>query len=208
MLDDYKDGGFKLSPSLRAAFDRERTSANVLSGFGATWGSPTWTFYVESGVSRYLPVLGRFGALRFRDAQNYRYSPDLGIIALRDEPATMTAYRVEGMNPASGEMRDLAFAGRWKKRGPVGLPLQVGLDMLSARRPLRARAHRRRSYRRPEGRRNEGIFREGDRMAAQDAPLLAGAEDPGGAGRPAGALGGVGRARALRAFRRSLGRHG
>jgi transglutaminase-like putative cysteine protease len=131
VLDEYKDGGFKLSPTLRAAFDRERTSANVLSGYGASWGSPTWTFYVESGVSRYLPVLGRFGALRFRDAQNYRYSPDLGIVALRDEPASMTAYRVDGMNPGSDEMKDLAFAGRWKKRGPVGLPLQVGLDSLS-----------------------------------------------------------------------------
>jgi protein-glutamine gamma-glutamyltransferase len=132
VLDEYKDGGFKLSAQLRAAFERERTSANVLAGYGGYRAVPTWTFYVESGVSRYLPILGRFAALRFRDAQHYRYSPDLGIVALRDEPATMTAYRVEGMDLGSGELRDQPFAGRWKRRGPVGLPLQMSLDGFSA----------------------------------------------------------------------------
>jgi hypothetical protein len=131
VLDDYRDGGFKLSPALRLAFDRERTAANVFPGFGGVRGAPTWTFYLESGVSKYLPILGRFGALRFREAQNYRYSPDLAVFALREEPAAMTAYRVDGMAPEAGELRDLAFAGRWRTRGPAGLPLQVGLPGLS-----------------------------------------------------------------------------
>jgi hypothetical protein len=131
VLDEYRDGGFKLSSNLRAAFDRERTAANVYSPLGGTRGAPVWTFYVESGISRYLPTLGNFAALRFRDAQNYRYSPDLAIVALRDEPATMTAYRVEGMAADSAELRDRAFAGRWKTRGPAGLPLQIGLGELS-----------------------------------------------------------------------------
>ena len=132
VLDDYKDGTFKLSPVLRAAFERERTSANVLAGYGGSWGVPTWTFYLESGVSRYLPVLGRFTVMRFRDAQHYRYSTDLGLVALRDEPATMTAYRVEGMAAGADSIRDIAFAGRWRKRGPAGLPLQIGLDLSDA----------------------------------------------------------------------------
>ena len=94
------------------------------------WGAPTWTFYLESGISRYLPVLGRFNALRFRDAQNYRFSADLGILALRDEPATMTAYRVEDMAADSSTMPDIAYAGRWKKRdSPRGMPLQWELDL-------------------------------------------------------------------------------
>jgi transglutaminase-like putative cysteine protease len=129
VLDEYKDGGFKLSSGLRAAFNRERTSSTVLAGVGGGRGTPTWTFYLESGVSRYLPVLGRFWTLRFRDAQNWRYSEDLALIALRDEPATMTAYRVEMMASDMGELRDPAFAGRWKRRGPVGLPLQIGLQL-------------------------------------------------------------------------------
>jgi hypothetical protein len=130
VLDEYKNGGFKLSSNLRGAFDRERTSANVYSQHGGPSGSPTWTFYVESGVSRYLPVLGNFWALRFREAQNYRYSADLGIIALRDEPAAMTAYRVEGMAADSSELRDRAFAARWARRGQAGF-LQLGIPSLS-----------------------------------------------------------------------------
>jgi protein-glutamine gamma-glutamyltransferase len=130
VLDEYKNGGFKLSSNLRGAFERERTSANVYPRLGGGSGSLTWTFYVESGVSRYLPLLGNFWALRFREAQNYQYSSDLGIISLRDEPATMTAYRVEGMAPFSGERKDKGFAARWARRGPVGF-LQLGLPELS-----------------------------------------------------------------------------
>jgi transglutaminase-like putative cysteine protease len=129
VLDEYKDGGFKLSAALRSAFERERTAANILPPYGGYANAPTWTIFLESGVSRYLPVLGRFYALRFRDAQNYRYSTDLGIVALRDEPAGMTAYRVEGMNPGSDVLVDHAFSGRWTKRGRVGLPLQLDIEL-------------------------------------------------------------------------------
>jgi transglutaminase-like putative cysteine protease len=126
VLDDYHDGSFRLSPRLRAAFGKERTGSNIVPALRVPWGSPTWTFYLESGVSRYLPLLGRFEALRFRDPQNYSFSPDLGILALRDEPATMTAYRVEGMAAASGVLPDQTFAGRWKNRAQPnrGIPLQ------------------------------------------------------------------------------------
>ncbi len=131
VLDEYSNGGFKLSSGLRATFGRELTSANIFPGLGGVRGAPTWTFYVEAGVSRYLPLLGNFQALRFRDAQHYMYSPDLAIFSLHDEPATMTAYRVEGMAAEATELRDKAFAGRWSKRGPAGLPLQLGLDGLT-----------------------------------------------------------------------------
>jgi hypothetical protein len=129
VMDEYKDGRFKLSSNLRAAFERERTAANVYSPLGGSRGGATWTFYVESGVSRYLPILGTFGAMRFREAENYRYSPELAIVALRDEPAAMTAYRVEGMAADAAELRDRTFAGRWARRGPVGVPLQMGLEL-------------------------------------------------------------------------------
>jgi protein-glutamine gamma-glutamyltransferase len=130
VMDEYRDGHFKLSSNLRAEFDRERTAANVYAPVGGgDWRAPTWTFYVESGVSRYLPILGTFQAMRFREAENYRYSPELAIVALRDEPAAMTAYRVEGMAADAREIKDRIFAGRWSRRGPVGLPLQMGLEL-------------------------------------------------------------------------------
>jgi transglutaminase-like putative cysteine protease len=137
VLDEYSNGGFKLSPTLRSeSFDRERTSANILAGTG---DGPTWTFYLESGVSRYLPLLGGFGVMRFREAQNYRVSRDLGIVALRDEPASMTAYRVEGMQPDSREIRDPHFASRWKRRGAITANLSTGLSLAASDRDALAR---------------------------------------------------------------------
>ena len=140
VLDQYSNGGFKLSPVLRSELGRERTSANIL-GVGATGprGQATWTFYVESGISRYLPLLGNFWALRFREAQNFRYSPDMGIVALRDEPASMTAYRVEGMASDTSELRDRTFASMWRKRGPAGLHVQLGLQLSDADKATLAR---------------------------------------------------------------------
>jgi len=133
VLDEYRDGGFRLSSGMKASnvFGTERTQAFIPAR--GVWGAPTWTFYLESGVSRFLPLLGRFTTLRFYEAQNFKYSADLVLVALRDEPATMTPYRVEGMAADSADLSDPTFAGRWKNRAvPSKLPLQVGLEGLTA----------------------------------------------------------------------------
>ena len=135
VLDQYHNGGFTLSPGMKSrdVFGREHTEANLRTGSDGTRGAPTWTFYLESGVSRYLPILGRFDVLRFREAQNFRYSFDLVLVALRDEPATMTAYRVEGMAPDSNQLSDPTFARRWRNRAvPGGLSLQLKLELSAA----------------------------------------------------------------------------
>ncbi len=118
VLDEYRDGGFKLSAGLsRVAFARERTETLLRGERRAQLGPPGfWTFYLESGVSRYLPLLGAFDELRFREVQSFRPSPELGVVTLRTEPATMTAYRVEGMTFADA-LGDPAFAERWRRRG-------------------------------------------------------------------------------------------
>ena len=118
VLDEYRDGGFKLSAGLsRVAFARERTETVLRGEKRAQLGTPVfWTFYLESGVSRYLPLLGEFEELRFREMQSFRPSAELGVVTLRGEPATMTAYRVEGMTFADAS-RDPAFAERWRRRG-------------------------------------------------------------------------------------------
>jgi hypothetical protein len=107
-------------------FQTERTNASLRPRGGGPLNAPTWTFYLEAGVSRYLPSIGRFDLLRFREAQNYRYSSDLGIVALRDEPASMTAYRVEGMGPEMAELPDHVFSVWLKNRAVKSrFPLQL-----------------------------------------------------------------------------------
>lgn len=134
VLDQYEDGTFKLSADLRRFLLKPRTDA-IIDGPVLSRGPVVWKFYLEAGVSRYLPLLGPFYEVQFADLQSYQYSPVLGLIALTDEPATMIAYRAEGFD-ASGALVDAAFAERWQRRGEnpdalsqTGL-LQIGLGSL------------------------------------------------------------------------------
>ncbi len=134
VLDDYHNGGFALSAAMRKeAFKVNGTGANLKGQGRIASGAPTWTFYLEAGVSRYLPVLGRFTYLHFREAQNFRYAASLQVVALRDEPASMTAYRIEDMAPDTPEISDGLFAARWRNRAVPGpLPLQLSLELSGA----------------------------------------------------------------------------
>ncbi len=121
VLDDYSNGTFRLSATLRGQFTSERTAAFQAGHARPRTGSrAAWTFYLESGVSRYLPLLGPFELLRFREAQNFRYAPNLALAALREDPVAMTAYRVDGFD-LGPLLPDPTFAERWRRRGPGDL---------------------------------------------------------------------------------------
>jgi len=132
VLDEYRDATFRLSAgSQRHAFSREFTATTVRGNEPATLGEPEyWTFYLESGVSRYLPLTGPFELLMFRERQNFRAAPSLGLVALRTEPVSMTAYRVQGM--VSGAMLpDRGFAERLDAASGE-LPMTLKLDLTEA----------------------------------------------------------------------------
>jgi transglutaminase-like putative cysteine protease len=136
VLDQYDHGTFKLSPELRLMSFRGERSGGVAHGaarpqLGAV---ASWTFYLESGVSRYLPLTGAFELLRFREPQNFVSGTALGIVALRDYPVTMTAYRVDGLD-TTGALSDPDFAKRWRARDsrmPVRAALQNRLMVNAA----------------------------------------------------------------------------
>jgi transglutaminase-like putative cysteine protease len=100
VLDDYREQAFRLSPQARREyFSNERADVRLRGVARARAGEPVyWTFYLEAGVSRYMPLLGAFELLEFRERQNFRFSDRLALVALRDEPVSMTAYRVLGLN--------------------------------------------------------------------------------------------------------------
>ena len=112
VLDEYvPEGGFRLSAGLRrGSLSNERTLAQFRGAEPFRRREPvSWTFYLEPGVSRFLPLPGAFEMLRFREAQNFYFSPVLQVVALRLEPAIMTAYRVE--NPVTAAVvPDAGFA--------------------------------------------------------------------------------------------------
>lgn len=117
VLDEYRDGTFRFSPGLRrVTMGNERTDTALRGEAKPRLGEAVfWTFYLESGVSRYLPLLGEFERVQFRESQNFRLAAEINVIALRDEPVSMTAYRVEGLD-TSGVLRDPTFARRWRSR--------------------------------------------------------------------------------------------
>lgn len=98
VLDQYHDHGFRLSPELRqAAFGREVTEWRVPAfGFPDRRRDATqWTFYVEPGVSRYLPMLSDFRNLLFTEPQTFRASVQLRMIELSRDPSAMKAFRFD-----------------------------------------------------------------------------------------------------------------
>ncbi|PTX97780.1 DUF3488 and transglutaminase-like domain-containing protein [Opitutus sp. ER46] len=121
VLDDYRDGTFRLSPALRArSFGAVRTGTTVAFGRGAATEARRWRVYLEPGVSRYLPLLGRFRELRFAEAQTYQWAAGPAVVALAKDPVTMTAFQVEGFDAARRLNDDPAgsYLGRpWAEGG-------------------------------------------------------------------------------------------
>ena len=100
VLDEYRNGAFQLSTAMKsAAFNREQSAARI-NGLGPVPrnGMLSWTFYLESGVSRFLPLAGGFRRLVFTEPQVFSVSPTLQLVMLSREPVSMKAYRVEEMN--------------------------------------------------------------------------------------------------------------
>jgi len=126
VLDEYvSEGGFRMSSRFQRESFAPEGSAAVVRGYGAPPSllTGTWIFYLEPGVSRHLPIPGRFQMMQFRDPQSFRQSARLNLVSLRTEPLSMTAYRV--INPLIGEqLPDPDFGQRLASapREPDGLP--------------------------------------------------------------------------------------
>lgn len=119
VLDEYREGSFRLSaPLRRSSFPKEQNTAEIYGPERETPNAPAyWTFYLEAGISRYLPLPGSFAKLNFRELQNVSFSRGLRAVTLRNEPVTMTAYRIEGVN-TSPLLSDAAFAESLRLTSP------------------------------------------------------------------------------------------
>lgn len=119
VLDEYTPEGFRVSAGLKGELLRSQRLAQIFRGRAlgrpaATVGG-VWTFYVEPGVSRFLPLPGTYGVLRMRDLVPVQVSTRQRIVALRTEPLSMTAFQLEGVELAARQAdasfpRQLAYA--------------------------------------------------------------------------------------------------
>lgn len=105
VLDEYGKEGFKVSAGLKGELLRGQRTIQQLRG--RPLGRQTsevggmWTFYIEPGVSRFLPLPGSYGVLRMRDPVPLQTSPGNRLVALRTEPMTMSAFQLESVELAS-----------------------------------------------------------------------------------------------------------
>ena len=119
VLDDYNPQGFRMSGDLKGHLLRSQITRPTVNGrpgpiYTAHTAGGAWTFYVEPGVSRFLPLPGSFGRLRLRDAMPLQVMPGFGhlrlreslpgqtpssalLVALRSEAITMTAFQLDGV---------------------------------------------------------------------------------------------------------------
>ncbi len=99
ILDTYEDGLFGVSRELADQIRQQKgRSARVHGSARPRLGDAVWTFYLEAGTTRYLPLLGSFNQLKFDNGpQEYAISDELRILRLEKTPAKLFAYQIEGM---------------------------------------------------------------------------------------------------------------
>jgi len=111
VLDEYTGEGFRMSSDFKSALNSFTVPRNRVNGTNLRpdFSAPSWTFYMEPGISRYLPLLGDFYNMSFTEPQTFRVSDQLRIVALQREPPKMFAYRTWNMETRS-ELYDPTFA--------------------------------------------------------------------------------------------------
>lgn len=111
VLDVYEKQTFRASVHITGRMPFERARWSLEGDMEGRRRETEWKFYLEPGVSRYLPLLGRFGRLEFAETQNFRHHRDTTLVALVADPVTMTAYRVYDFD-LSPRRKDERFAER------------------------------------------------------------------------------------------------
>jgi len=100
VLDKYDQGRFRVSQSLRVRpfriFDKVREVRSPALPMSERSGA-LWTFYMEGGISRYLPLPGDYAALRFEQYKNVETIPDIHVLGLDSVGQKVFSYQVEDL---------------------------------------------------------------------------------------------------------------
>lgn len=96
-LDEYDRGVFKMSATAQAYHSAIRAalfSAPGLSGIPFS-DRQTWTFYLEPGVSRYLPMVGRLASIRFESQTRFAYNSPMQTVNLFNTNSKVLFYQTQ-----------------------------------------------------------------------------------------------------------------
>lgn len=104
VLDQYVDGGFKVSQavSYHTRSSQGKTSQvhfddDLIRDPVRPEAANTWTFYLEGGVARYLPLTGPFQRVRLQEGRTLNYIWPFRALGLQRGNSGMLVYQVENM---------------------------------------------------------------------------------------------------------------
>lgn len=97
VLDEYTGQGFRTSFSAKSqtVFNSGNFFGANVSRYAQVDEDARWTFYYESGVSKYLPILGVPGALRFQNKIELFFNGHTATVSTRDPFASALFYQLE-----------------------------------------------------------------------------------------------------------------
>ncbi|MCH8474695.1 MAG: DUF3488 and transglutaminase-like domain-containing protein [Opitutales bacterium] len=118
-FDQYENGRFRLSRSVAEKQEswrgRQATSVDFdweRADIGPGNVNARWTFFLEPGVSRYLPLGGPFGELRLQEEQSFRHVPALQIIGQPFVNGSVFIYQFRGKGVFAERIPDPELALR------------------------------------------------------------------------------------------------
>jgi len=106
-LDSYRMGSFTLSQQLKDMLNAGVSSPYVarrywrdrqFSETPSSERSDRWTFFVEPGVSKFLPILGSFTQFTYSKLDDLQVGPQMHVVSLPEPPSKMVSYQLEGVD--------------------------------------------------------------------------------------------------------------
>ncbi len=97
VLDEYTGGGFRVSESLKR--QAQRSLVRELRGGlrRRPGGEDLWTFYMEGGVSRYLPVPGEYRTMRFQTVRDFEFYEPVAVHAIDAVTQSVFSFQIDGL---------------------------------------------------------------------------------------------------------------
>lgn len=114
VLDEYNNGGFHVSRGLQQnhasgqKLNRVHYTDPLIGAKERPSVENLWTFYLEGGVARYLPLAGVFQDIRFQEPRDLTFIPWTDVLGISRVNSSMLVYRVENME-VNGVFKDAEF---------------------------------------------------------------------------------------------------
>lgn len=127
VLDEYYSGGFRKSTSAKR-MARDFTDNHFrLPSTGEPDPESTWVFYLEGGITSFLPIPGPFEGLRFQTRKEVKMNQALSTWATREISSNVLIYQLEDLRNTI-EIPTSRFDEALPDAGPLAVTIEGRVD--------------------------------------------------------------------------------